>query len=80
MIEFMAGYFEMPEGDEIDGGGRRSRVGTYGKASPGPEGSVMVVAFGLAGQAYLALNGGPSHKLEMKKLDIEGLQRVADQA
>ncbi|MCI4566616.1 VOC family protein [Lysobacter sp. CFH 32150] len=46
-----------------------SRVGTisrYGKAgaqaSGRPEGSVMVVAFELDGQAFTALNGGPQFK------------------
>ena len=31
----------------------------YGKAGPGPEGSVMLVRFRLGGQEFLALNGGP---------------------
>jgi predicted 3-demethylubiquinone-9 3-methyltransferase (glyoxalase superfamily) len=31
----------------------------YGKAGPGPEGSVMVVEFALAGQRFVGLNGGP---------------------
>lgn len=31
----------------------------YGKSGPGPEGSVMTIAFALAGQNYTALNGGP---------------------
>lgn len=31
----------------------------YGKAGPGPEGSVMTVSFELDGQEYVALNGGP---------------------
>jgi predicted 3-demethylubiquinone-9 3-methyltransferase (glyoxalase superfamily) len=34
----------------------------YGKAGPGPEGSVMLVAFELEGQAFTALNGGPIYK------------------
>jgi predicted 3-demethylubiquinone-9 3-methyltransferase (glyoxalase superfamily) len=34
-------------------------VGRYGDAGPGPEGSVMSIAFVLAGQEYIALNGGP---------------------
>lgn len=34
----------------------------YGKAGPGPEGSVMTVRFQLEGQAFLALNGGPEYK------------------
>jgi predicted 3-demethylubiquinone-9 3-methyltransferase (glyoxalase superfamily) len=31
----------------------------YGKAGPGPEGTVMIVGFELEGQRFLALNGGP---------------------
>ena len=31
----------------------------YGEAGPGEPGSVMVVVFELAGQQYVALNGGP---------------------
>lgn len=35
------------------------QVTRYGAAGPGPEGSVMTVAFELDGQPFLALNGGP---------------------
>jgi predicted 3-demethylubiquinone-9 3-methyltransferase (glyoxalase superfamily) len=31
----------------------------YGEAGPGPAGSVMSVTFELAGQRFIALNGGP---------------------
>ena len=31
----------------------------YGEAGPGPEGTVMTIAFQLDGQAFLAINGGP---------------------
>jgi predicted 3-demethylubiquinone-9 3-methyltransferase (glyoxalase superfamily) len=34
-------------------------VSRYGDAGPGPAGSAMVVKFELAGQQFLALNGGP---------------------
>ncbi|MEW1910970.1 VOC family protein [Kitasatospora sp. NPDC085895] len=34
-------------------------VQRYGEAGPGAAGSVMTVSFELAGQRYLALNGGP---------------------
>ncbi|MEV8099241.1 VOC family protein [Streptomyces sp. TLI_235] len=34
-------------------------VQRYGEAGPGEVGSVMTVAFELAGQHYVALNGGP---------------------
>jgi predicted 3-demethylubiquinone-9 3-methyltransferase (glyoxalase superfamily) len=42
-----------------------SKIGTisrYGDVGPGPKGSVMVVNFTLAGQEFLALNGGPMFK------------------
>jgi predicted 3-demethylubiquinone-9 3-methyltransferase (glyoxalase superfamily) len=42
---------------------RNSRVvqtTRYGDAGPGPRGSVMTIAFELAGQPFVALNGGPS--------------------
>ena len=32
----------------------------YGKAGPGPEGELMTATFELAGQEFMALNGGPS--------------------
>ncbi len=34
-------------------------VARYGKAGPGPEGSVLTVRFELDGQEFVALNGGP---------------------
>src|SRR3989454_10946121 len=37
-------------------------VSRYGEAGPGPKGSVMVAPFELAGQEFLALNGGPQFK------------------
>jgi predicted 3-demethylubiquinone-9 3-methyltransferase (glyoxalase superfamily) len=33
---------------------------SYGEAGPGPKGSLMTVDFELAGQRFMALNGGPS--------------------
>jgi predicted 3-demethylubiquinone-9 3-methyltransferase (glyoxalase superfamily) len=36
-------------------------VHRYGTAGPGPEGSVMLVTFELAGQQFHALNGGPEY-------------------
>jgi len=38
------------------------KVARYGKAGPGPEGKVMTVSFELAGQEFIALNGGPRFK------------------
>ncbi len=42
-----------------------SRVGTvtrYGDAGPGPKGSAMTATFELAGQPFIALNGGPQYR------------------
>src|ERR1700756_4354291 len=44
---------------------KNSKIGTvrrYGKAGPGPEGSVMTVTFQLEGQEFYALNAGPHFK------------------
>ena len=41
---------------------KNSRIGEvsrYGKAGPGPEGTVMSATFQLEGQEFYALNGGP---------------------
>jgi predicted 3-demethylubiquinone-9 3-methyltransferase (glyoxalase superfamily) len=35
------------------------RVQRYGEAGPGPAGTAMLVTFELAGQGFIALNGGP---------------------
>jgi predicted 3-demethylubiquinone-9 3-methyltransferase (glyoxalase superfamily) len=37
-------------------------VTRYGDAGPRPKGMVMVVNFQLAGQEFMALNGGPEFK------------------
>jgi predicted 3-demethylubiquinone-9 3-methyltransferase (glyoxalase superfamily) len=37
-------------------------VTRYGDAGPGPKGTVMVASFQLAGQEFMALNGGPQFK------------------
>jgi predicted 3-demethylubiquinone-9 3-methyltransferase (glyoxalase superfamily) len=37
-------------------------VSRYGDAGPGPKGTAMVVTFELAGQKFIALNGGPLFK------------------
>jgi predicted 3-demethylubiquinone-9 3-methyltransferase (glyoxalase superfamily) len=37
-------------------------IARYGEAGPGPEGSVMTASFQLAGQEFVALNGGPHFK------------------
>ncbi|HEY3420651.1 MAG TPA: VOC family protein [Methanomassiliicoccales archaeon] len=37
----------------------KGMITRYGKAGPGPEGTVMSVTFQLEGQEFFALNGGP---------------------
>ncbi|HEY3818780.1 MAG TPA: VOC family protein [Polyangiaceae bacterium] len=37
------------------------KVARYGKAGPRPAGTVMTVQFQLAGEDFVALNGGPGH-------------------
>ena len=41
---------------------RITDISYYGPDQPGKEGSVMTVAFELAGRPYTALNGGPAFK------------------
>jgi predicted 3-demethylubiquinone-9 3-methyltransferase (glyoxalase superfamily) len=41
---------------------RVTKVARWGKGGPGAEGSVMNIAFELAGQGFIALNGGPHFK------------------
>jgi predicted 3-demethylubiquinone-9 3-methyltransferase (glyoxalase superfamily) len=48
----------------IFGNSRINHISRYGDAGPGPKGSVMVVAFELAGQRFTAINGGPAYKLD----------------
>jgi predicted 3-demethylubiquinone-9 3-methyltransferase (glyoxalase superfamily) len=38
---------------------KMGEIKRYGKAGPGPEGSVLTVSFTLEGQEFMALNGGP---------------------
>jgi predicted 3-demethylubiquinone-9 3-methyltransferase (glyoxalase superfamily) len=39
-----------------------TKIARYGDAGPGPQGSVMTIAFQLEGQDFIALNGGPMFK------------------
>jgi len=39
-----------------------THVAHYGDHGPRPKGSVMVIAFDMNGQAFIALNGGPQFK------------------
>lgn len=41
---------------------RVNLVTRYGEAGPGPKGTVMTIEFELAGQKFVALNGGPHFK------------------
>ena len=43
-------------------GSRITGISRYGKGSPMPEGTPMMVTFELAGTAYMGLNGGPHFK------------------
>ena len=43
----------------VFGDGRIKEITHYGPDSPGPEGSVMTVAFELRGQEFVGINGGP---------------------
>jgi predicted 3-demethylubiquinone-9 3-methyltransferase (glyoxalase superfamily) len=61
---------------------KNSRVVTvtrYGEAGPGPQGSVMTVAFELDGQPFVALNGGPQFRFSEAisfSVDCETQQEV----
>ena len=61
---------------------KNSRVMTvtrYGEAGPGPQGSVMTVAFELDGQPFVALNGGPQFRFSEAisfSVDCETQQEV----
>jgi predicted 3-demethylubiquinone-9 3-methyltransferase (glyoxalase superfamily) len=41
---------------------RVTQVARWGEGGPGPEGTVMNIAFELDGQRFIALNGGPQFK------------------
>ena len=41
---------------------RKGEVARYGDTGPGPKGQVMTAEFELAGQQFMALNGGPHFK------------------
>ncbi|MEE4540886.1 VOC family protein [Streptomyces sp. V4-01] len=55
-------------------------VQKYGEAGPGTPGAVMLVEFELAGQRYLALNGGPVYTFnEAMSLSVDcGSQEEVD--
>ena len=42
--------------------GKINSLARYGDAGPGPKGSVLTIAFELAGRQFIALNGGPVFK------------------
>ncbi|MEU9073783.1 VOC family protein [Kitasatospora sp. NPDC004745] len=60
---------------------RITQVNRYGEAGPGAPGSVMTVVFELAGQQYVALNGGPEFRFTEAislQVDCEDQQEVDD--
>jgi predicted 3-demethylubiquinone-9 3-methyltransferase (glyoxalase superfamily) len=64
---------------------RITDVSYYGPDQPGKEGTVMTVAFELAGRPYTALNGGPQFKfteaisLQVSAADQEEVDRYTEQ-
>jgi predicted 3-demethylubiquinone-9 3-methyltransferase (glyoxalase superfamily) len=38
------------------------RIARFSDGAPGPKGAVMTVSFRIAGQAFVAINGGPQYK------------------
>ena len=46
----------------IFGGGKITNVTRNGEAGPGAPGSLLVAGFELAGQRFIALNGGPMYR------------------
>jgi predicted 3-demethylubiquinone-9 3-methyltransferase (glyoxalase superfamily) len=64
---------------------RITDVSRYGPDQPGQEGAVMTVSFELAGQPYLALNGGPEYKfteaisLQISAADQDEVDRYTEQ-
>jgi len=64
---------------------RITDVTHYGPDQPGQEGAVLTVSFELAGQAYLALNGGPEYKfteaisLQLSAADQGEVDRYTEQ-
>jgi predicted 3-demethylubiquinone-9 3-methyltransferase (glyoxalase superfamily) len=56
-------------------------IARYGSAGPRPEGTVMTVSFEIAGQKFLALNGGPDFKFNEAisfQVSCEGQDEVDD--
>jgi predicted 3-demethylubiquinone-9 3-methyltransferase (glyoxalase superfamily) len=64
----------------IFGGGATSGVARNGEAGPGTPGTFLVGTFELAGQQFIALNGGPGHPFtEAISLSIDcGDQKEVD--
>jgi predicted 3-demethylubiquinone-9 3-methyltransferase (glyoxalase superfamily) len=64
---------------------RVTDVSHSGPDQPGQEGAVMTVSFELAGQPYLALNGGPEYKfteaisLQVSAADQDEVDRYTEQ-
>ncbi len=66
-------------------GSRITNVSYYGPDQPGQPGTVMTVAFELAGRPFTALNGGPMHKfteavsLQLSAHDQDEVDRYTEQ-
>ena len=64
---------------------RITNVSYYGPDQPGKEGSVLTVAFELAGRPYTALNGGPAFKfteaisLQVSAADQDEVDRYTEE-
>jgi predicted 3-demethylubiquinone-9 3-methyltransferase (glyoxalase superfamily) len=64
---------------------RVTNVSYYGPDQPGQEGSVLTVAFELAGRPFTALNGGPAFKfteaisLQVSAADQDEVDRYTEQ-
>ncbi len=64
---------------------RITDISHYGPDQPGPEGTVMTVAFELAGRPFTALNGGPVFKfteavsLSVNARDQDEVDRYTEQ-
>src|ERR1051326_6274074 len=55
-------------------------IARYGEAGPGTPGSVMTVRFVLAGQEFIALNGGPEYRFtEAVSFSVNCASRVENE-
>ena len=52
-----------------------NKVLRYGKAGPGPEGTIMTISFELDGEEFTAINGGPHFTFSPAILARSSLER-----